>query len=176
MILKTIWSGGQTGADLGGWLAAKAAGLETQGWMTWTYMTEDGPRSEYRELYNAATDSNWASLPLNVQYRKRALANVCCSDATICFDAVRSKASVNASQDCAINGKHYLLVAIEIRKRDEFEAMISTVLPKHVAKWIKDNRIESLNVCGNRESKMSGMTAFVEKYMGDVIQILKSQP
>jgi Circularly permutated YpsA SLOG family len=52
MLTKVI-SGGQTGADQAGWRAAKAAGLETGGWMPLGFLTEEGPRPEFAELYGA---------------------------------------------------------------------------------------------------------------------------
>ena len=39
-----VCSGGQTGADLGGLIAAKQAGLETFGWMPPGFLTEFGPK------------------------------------------------------------------------------------------------------------------------------------
>jgi hypothetical protein len=46
-----IISGGQTGVDRGALKAAKAAGLETGGWMPRGWLSEDGPHPEFAELY-----------------------------------------------------------------------------------------------------------------------------
>ena len=46
-----IISGGQAGVDVGALKAAQAAGLKTGGWMPRGWLTEDGPRPEYAELY-----------------------------------------------------------------------------------------------------------------------------
>ena len=53
MSIKKIISGFQTGADIGGILAAKRLGLETGGTMPKGFRTEDGPRPEFAELYGA---------------------------------------------------------------------------------------------------------------------------
>ena len=52
-MLERIVSGGQTGADQAGWRAAKALGIATGGWMARRFLTEDGPRPEFRKLYGA---------------------------------------------------------------------------------------------------------------------------
>jgi hypothetical protein len=52
MLDKTI-SGGQTGADQAAWRAAKAHAIATGGWMPKGFLTEDGPRPEFAELYGA---------------------------------------------------------------------------------------------------------------------------
>src|SRR3954453_21838055 len=53
-MLERVISGGQTGADLAGWRAARAAGIATGGWMPRGFWTEAGERPEFAELYGAA--------------------------------------------------------------------------------------------------------------------------
>ena len=50
-MLQRVISGGQTGVDQAALRAAKAAGLETGGWMPLGWLTEECPRPEFGELY-----------------------------------------------------------------------------------------------------------------------------
>src|SRR5437762_161045 len=52
-MLERVVSGGQAGADQGDWRAARALGIPTGGFMPRGFMTEAGPRPEFRELYGA---------------------------------------------------------------------------------------------------------------------------
>jgi Circularly permutated YpsA SLOG family len=61
-MLERVISGGQTGADQAGW---RAAGIPTGGWMPLGFLTEDGPRPEFAELYGAVETSSAAYPPRN---------------------------------------------------------------------------------------------------------------
>jgi hypothetical protein len=52
-MIQLVISGGQTGADLAGWKAARSANIPTGGWMPKGFLAEDGPRPEFAELYGA---------------------------------------------------------------------------------------------------------------------------
>lgn len=79
MPIEKVISGGQTGADQAAWRAAKRFGLATGGWMPKGFLTEDGPRPGYAELYGAREhEFAW--------YPPRTRANVRDSDATVVFD------------------------------------------------------------------------------------------
>jgi putative molybdenum carrier protein len=75
-MIERILSGGQTGADQAGWRAARSAGIPTGGWMPSGFLTEDGPRPEFAELYGAVETVSGG-------YRRRTEANVCDRDATV---------------------------------------------------------------------------------------------
>ena len=77
-MIELVISGGQSGADLGGWKAAKASGILTGGFMPLGFKTEDGDHPEYAELYGAEMLSSPA-------YPVRTAANVERSDATVFF-------------------------------------------------------------------------------------------
>jgi Circularly permutated YpsA SLOG family len=95
-------SGGQTGADQAAWWAAKAHAITAGGWMPKGFLTEDGPRPEFAELYGAIempTDS----------YRPRTEQNVRDSQATLWFgstDTPGAKTNLNA---CQRMGRPHLL-------------------------------------------------------------------
>ena len=44
--------------------------------------------------------------------------------------------------------------------------------PSHVATWIAENEIRTLNVAGNRESDESGIGDRVERFLAQVLQLL----
>ena len=80
-MLNRIVTGGQTGADQAGWRVARAFGIATGGWMPLGFLTEDGPRPEFAELYGAM------EMP-TASYRARTERNVRDSDATLWFGTV----------------------------------------------------------------------------------------
>ena len=77
MLIQVI-SGGQTGADLGGLIAARAFSLRTGGWMPMGFLTLDGPQPDLAKLYGLQEHSS-------ASYPPRTRRNVQQSDATIRF-------------------------------------------------------------------------------------------
>lgn len=65
-----VITGGQTGVDLGAWDAGKQLGTGTCGYMPKGYLTEAGPKPEYRDLYGAcALDCSYAGrTKANLEY------------------------------------------------------------------------------------------------------------
>jgi len=49
-------------------------------------------------------------------------------------------------------------------------------LPSHVARWIRDHGIRTLNVAGNRESKAPGIGDRVERFLGRLFRRLGHRP
>ena len=47
--------------------------------------------------------------------------------------------------------------------------------PSHVAAWIAENKIKTLNVAGNREHEEPGIGDRVERFLGQVLQHLGHQ-
>lgn len=82
LMLEKIVTGGQSGADLAGWYAAKAHGIPTGGAMPRGFLTEDGPRPDYAELFGAV------ELPTD-SYRARTVRDVADSDGTLWFGDAR---------------------------------------------------------------------------------------
>ncbi len=76
MTLRKIISGGQTGADMGGLLAAKELGLETGGTAPGGYKTEKGRNLDLRDIYGLTQFGT---------YPQRTRINVRDSDATVIF-------------------------------------------------------------------------------------------
>jgi hypothetical protein len=159
-MIEMVVTGGQTGSDQAGWRAARKAGIKCSGWMPRGYLTEDGPRPEFAEMYGAAEFSSAA-------YPPRTRANVALADALLWFGNPHSP-----------GGKLTLRLCRE-EQVPQF-VVIRDSVPGDVAGWIADQMIGVegggvLLVAGNRESSSPGIGAFVERYLGDVFRLLASQ-
>lgn len=145
-MIRKIISGGQTGADQGGWLAAVALGLETGGWMPLGFITEDGPRPEFAELYGAVEHPSR-------EYPPRTLANAEDSDATVWFGSGDSRGF-----GCTMNA---------VRKAGRPSIVFSkrSADPKALREFLDLHRVEVLNVAGNRESMAPGIAVRVRDFV-----------
>jgi hypothetical protein len=153
-MLDKIITGGQTGADQAAWRAAEAFGVPTGGWMPKGFLTEDGPRPEFASGYGAVempTDS----------YPARTEENVRASDATLWFGETTTSGANATVGACQRLGKPCL----PIGPGAAFE-------PSHVATWISENKIKTLNVAGNRETGEPGIGDRVERFLGQVLRLL----
>lgn len=156
-MLDTIISGGQTGAGQAAWRAAQSFGIPTGGRMPPGFLTEDGPRPEFADRYGATempTDSDPARIERNVQD----------SDATLWFGETTTSGAQATVGACQRSGKPCL----PVYPGASFE-------PAHVATWIVENRIRTLNVAGNRESEEPGIGDRVERFLEPVLQQLGHQ-
>ena len=145
MLVKVV-SGGQSGADQGGWLAAAEAGIPTGGWMPSGFETEYDPRPEFARLYDAAEHES-----ANPAARTR--ANARDSDATLWFGDPATPGGRCTLAVCRAIGRPLLIVS-EGRTR-----------PSEVAAWLEEHRVGVLNVAGNRQSKSPGLDSRVEAFM-----------
>jgi hypothetical protein len=151
-----IISGGQTGADEAGLVAAKAVGLQTGGWMPKGCLTESGPKREFLELYSM---NEYAG-----NYIGRTYANVKNSDGTIRFATNFHSAGEVVTLDAI---KKYDKPWIDV----DF-GFSGTTTPVDVVKWIEENNIVVLNVAGNRESKSPGMFQKTTEFLMEVFRLL----
>jgi hypothetical protein len=167
MTFKVI-SGGQTGADQAGWRAAKAAGLETGGWMPPLFATEQGQHPEYAELYGARalslTDYTdlFGQVDWKAAYRDRTYLNAADSDACVWFGNPATPGGYCTERACQkANIEFYVVV----------NGMESDP-PLHV--WLEDytscDEVRTLMVAGNRESKRPGIGVFTERYLSEVFR------
>lgn len=81
--LRLVLSGGQTGADISGWKAAKKFSIPTSGYMPKGFRTLAGPRPEYASLYGAREHPSPA-------YPPRTKSNVLWADAALYFGSHRT--------------------------------------------------------------------------------------
>lgn len=171
-MIEKIVGGGQSGADLGGWRAAKAMGVATSGWMVGHYWAEDGDHPEYAEEYGAKLLGNH-TIPNGSALRCRAQANVFDVDGTLCFDLVGSKATENARRDCEGYGKPFQLVRLDRDEEGRIWRIPGSPRPTEIVVWVCEHGIRCLNVAGNRESKAPGIGAYVETFVREVLAQLK---
>lgn len=129
-----IISGGQTGADLGGLIAAQWLDIPTGGLMPKGCRTENGPRPDIRDQYGLteATDSD---------YRSRTIANVIAADATILFGDTKSAGSALTIRAC----------------REVKRPCLVNPGPLGLREWVAVNGYQTLNIAGNRESVNPGI-------------------
>ena len=151
-MIRKIISGGQSGADIGGLIAAKSSGLLYGGYMPKGCLTENGPKPEYKIEYNI--EESWSP-----QYHIRTNQNVWASDGTIRF-----------ANDFTTKGEICTFKAIKLHKKPYIDVDIwEPISIEEVITWIQANKIEVLNVAGNRESTAPGIQDFVVGFLTKVI-------
>ncbi len=153
-MLDKIISGGEAGASQAGWRAAKAVGVATGGSMRKGFLTDDGCHPEFAAQFGAAelpTDGELASIE----------ENVTASDGTVWFGRTTTPGAHASATACLTLGRPFL----PIYPGASFE-------PSHVALWMAENRIKTLNVAGNREHEEPGIGDRVERFLGEVLEQL----
>lgn len=153
-----IISGGQSGADLGGLLAAEKYGLigVFGGWMPKGWITEDGPKPEYETRFRMKQTTT-------SQYQPRTRMNVEAAETTLWFGRCDSPGF-----NCTYN-------ACRQADRPLWTARTATGVfrpASDTALLIKEFRYGIINVAGNRESKAPGIGAWVERYLCEVFRAL----
>jgi len=122
-------------------------GLETGGWVPLGYLTEVGPDPALKQFGLLETKTD--------KYPPRTEANVRDSDGTIrfavSFTTAGERCTLKAIRWC---GKPYF--DVDLRKPPPIEA---------ACEWIVQNKINILNVAGNKESTCPGIGALVEDYL-----------
>ena len=146
MILERVICGFQSGADQGCIRAAKACGLPTGGWISFGFLTEEGPRAEFADLYGAV------EMP-TADYAERTRANAGDSGGTIWFGDASSPGGRTTLRAC-----HDLGLPV-------FVVIDGLTRPSDVAAWIEGEEVRVLNGAGNRESKSPGIGDRVERFM-----------
>ena len=133
--LRKIISGGQTGADIGGLVGARRAGIETGGMATKGYRTDAGPQPDVLRGFGLVEHSSSA-------YGPRTACNVRDSDATALFGNVDSPGSRLTKELCTRYGKP---LPLENPSAEELR------------RWVLVNQFGVLNVAGNRERNNPGI-------------------
>jgi hypothetical protein len=163
LLPQRVVSGGQTGADQAGLIAARRFGIPTGGWMPKDFLTSTGPAPELAREYGLQEHTGG--------YADRTQANVQLADGTLRFAA----SFETLGEKCTLkwllhHGKPYL----------DIDRAAPPPVEK-VAAWIKKNNIKILNVAGNVEprsknAKASGITEFVIDYLNRVFLALGHTP
>lgn len=167
-MIERVISGGQTGGDQAGWRAAKAIGIATGGWMPRGFLTEDGPRPEFADLYGALEH-------LSPTYPPRTRDNVIDSFVTLWFGDPRSPGGRLTLGYAQARGK--FTYVIETPGSEWTPAAIA----RHVANAFEQQEHfprslrgvgQTLNVAGNRESSAPGIGEWVERYLAEVFRLM----
>jgi hypothetical protein len=91
--------------------------------------------------------------------------NVRDSDATLWFGETTTPGAQETVSACLGFGKPCMTV---------YPA--ASFAPSHVATWITENEIRTLNPAGNRESESPGIGEWVEQFLGQVLRLLGRIP
>jgi hypothetical protein len=154
--LAKVVSGGQTGADRGALIAAKAAGIATGGWMPKYFLALDGSHPDFADLYGIREHKS-------DRYPPRTEQNVRDSDGTLKIASdFNSPGEKLTAAMCDKHGKPQC--AIHIGGKFNIPPI------EHVATWIAENRIRILNVAGNSERTSPGIQKFTEEYLTRLFQ------
>ena len=160
MVIKKVVSGGQTGADRAGLDAAIDAGILHGGWCPAGRKASDGSIPERYQLQETESSA----------YPPRTELNVEDSDGTLIFcRKSRLSPGVRLTRSlCIKHGKSYKLVYVDILDKEYYrdgEPVVDWLLRL----WAENNRIETLNVAGSRESKVPGIYALTHEAISRLI-------
>lgn len=149
LVVKQVISGGQTGADRGGLLAARRLGLGLGGWCPRGRRAEDG-----------AVPAEW---PLretpSPDYAQRTEWNVRDADATVVLTVGPATGGSRLTVELAARLGRPLL-HLDLQALSDGEAATA------LREWLVSRRVVTLNVAGSRESQVPGIQGRTE----DVIQ------
>ena len=157
LILKII-SGGQTGADMGGLLAARDLGIRTGGCAPKGFVTENGSNIDLGRIYGLHQSTS-------EKYPPRTEENVGKSDCTIIFssNSGSERGSILTEKLCMKKKKSYLWV-------DPFDEATPEKIKEFLIEQVKlKSRQIILNVAGNRESKNTGIENKVKEVLKEVL-------
>lgn len=177
--VHTVISGGQTGADQGGLEAARKAGVRTGGQAPALYKTSIGLNPMLQAYGLTAKGS----------YDERTLVNIRSANATVIIaHDLNSPGTVLTRRYAKIEGTKLLeidvsevLRLIEAGPASGTEPVLERIIrhSMNLVRFITDNRIQVLNVAGNREIKSDGysigklvMHTTTEWIVGTALEIL----
>ena len=144
MSVELVISGGQTGADMAGLMAARALDIKTGGWAPKGWLTENGTAQMLLQAHGLHEYRLKG-------YPARTKANVGWADTTIIFSEQPGPGSRLTRKYCANEHKPYLLV-------HHFTHNLAVGV---VRDFLKRTQPTILNIAGSRESKAKGIHIFV---------------
>ncbi len=154
-MLRKIISGGQTGADIGGLLAARELRISTGGTAARGWLTEDGPQETVLRSFGLIECDEEG-------YPARTRANVTLSDGTFLVGTYRhggSKLTYEVAQELN-RPLFHLAFSRSARRIEEFR------------EWLERYAIQTLNVAGNRESEAPGIAEFTRTFLLNALSLL----
>jgi len=153
-MLQNIISRGREGAEHAAWRAAKTFGVALGGWKPGGCSTEDTSQPE------AAQECGAAELRAH-SATDQTDRNVQTADATLWFGATTTLGAQETVGACYRFTKPCMVVY-----------PCASFEPWHVAAWIGESRISTLNMAGNCEEDEPGIEDLVERFLGEVLQQL----
>jgi len=153
MIVRVI-SGGQTGVDIAALKAAKKMGIQTGGTAPRGWLTLDGPRPEYADIFGMVECHR-------AGYAHRTLSNV-----------MNSGATLRIASDFSTSGELCTLRACHAAERYPFDigldASLRTTMGRirKAVEWIRERGPGLvLNVAGNTEQTAPGIELAAERIL-----------
>lgn len=159
-MIKKLISGGQTGADTGGLLAASALNIPTGGWAPKHWLREDGPAPWLADY--GLKECKGGSGGGSGSYADRTALNVKESDGTLLFGNVSSTGSKLTMDLCGYKSFNKPLFIVPYPLTENAP---QGFMADWVRRWIEQWKIQVLNVAGNRESKAHGIEEFVVDFL-----------
>jgi hypothetical protein len=147
-----IISGGQTGADQGGLLAARELRISSGGTAPKDWWTETGSDEQLLRSFGLVECSEPG-------YDARTRKNVLDSDGTVLFGSYASGGSAITARIAGEAGKPFFHVPFP-----SHEINIETTMDDFYH-WLVRFQIRVLNVAGNRESLNPGLQEFTRKFL-----------
>tara|TARA_Y100000310_G_C20639228_1_gene792924 strand:+ start:203 stop:754 length:552 start_codon:yes stop_codon:yes gene_type:complete len=148
----TVISGGQTGADIGGLVAAQACKIPTTGYTTKGCRTERGPQPILLSKFNLVEHTESG-------YDKRTIENASVADVTIVFatnpDSAGTKLTIKSALD-AYKG-YFLVVDFSNEEKLKLLSFLNAMQPNII------------NIAGNRESVSPGISEKVRDILKFVL-------
>lgn len=154
--MKVI-SGAQTGADIGGLMAAEGLGIATGGWMPKGCRTDEGAKPELLERFGLKET-------VSAGYLQRTLLNVKECDVTILFGDVNSRGCTLTQRYCGNHSKpmyYGLKVSFIDHYTDQDVDHAAIALLGFLLRW----RPKTINVAGNRERSNLGIEQWTTRVL-----------
>jgi hypothetical protein len=156
-MLEKIISGGQTGSDRAGLIAAKNCGLKTGGYIPKGFKTELGSEPQLAKEFGL--------IEFGSTYPHRTLANVQQADATwVFYHGSLERGSALTVKYCKEMGKHYEAIRVDT------PGISDKLLVENLVAWLYEVKPKVLNIAGNRESVCPGIQSYVEKILTEVFR------
>ena len=155
-----IISGGQTGADMAGLMAAKEVGFNTGGFAPKGFKTELGSNLMLKSQYHLKETSSSG-------YTIRTRMNVEWADINILFsDDSQSKGTLYTISCCKKANKPYLLLSS--LDNNAVQSILAFIIP-----YIGFDKHCTINIAGNRAAKAPGIQDRVFSILVDVFKEIK---
>jgi hypothetical protein len=173
MAIDRIISGGQTGSDIAGLIAALACGIPTGGYAPRGWLTEAGPAPWLGRDYGLVEcpEPSWerpTGMPEwqwnAICYSERTKRNAQKADVTLWFD-FRGRGDSRGYHVTLQNARSFIGIT-----KDDPRLLSST--PMGLATNFSGSIHGTINIAGNRESKSRGIGEWVERYLRELFRLI----